>query len=144
MQIRDVMTRNAQLIDRDDTIQHAAKLMAECDCGVLPVADGDRLVGMITDRDLAIRILAEGKGPHAKVRDAMTSEVKYCFEDEDTEHVAENMADIQVRRLPVMDRNKRLVGIVSVSDLARKEPQQGTVLAGIAQPSDQHNQTAAA
>jgi CBS domain-containing protein len=75
MQIRDVMTRNAQLIDPDDTIQDAAKLMAECDCGVLPVADGDRLVGMITDRDLAIRILAEGKGPHAKVRDAMTSEV---------------------------------------------------------------------
>ena len=143
MQIRDVMTRNAQLIDPDDTIQHAAKLMGECDCGVLPVADGDRLVGMITDRDLAIRILAEGKAPHAKVRDAMTAEVKYCFEDEDTEHVAKNMADIQVRRLPVMDRNKRLVGIVSLGDLARKEPERATALAEIAEPSDQHNQPAA-
>ncbi|HZU90974.1 MAG TPA: CBS domain-containing protein [Stellaceae bacterium] len=143
MQIRDVMTRDAQLINPDDTIQRAARLMAEGDCGVLPVADGDRLVGMLTDRDLAIRGLAEGKGPYAKVRDVMTPEVKYCFEDEDTEHVAENMADLQVRRLPVMDRNKRLVGIVSLGDLARKEPHRAAVLAGIVQPSYRHNQITA-
>jgi len=144
MKIRDVMTRNVQLINPGDTIQSAARLMAECDCGVLPVADGDRLVGMITDRDIAVRGIGEGKGPHARVRDAMTAEVKYCFDDEDTGHVADNMAAIQVRRLPVMDRNKRLVGIVSLGDLARKQPDTGKVLAGIAQPSDQHNQATAA
>jgi CBS domain-containing protein len=144
MRIRDVMTRNPQVINPDDTIKHAARLMADCDCGILPVGEGDRLVGIITDRDIAIRGVGEGKGPHAKVRDAMTHEVKYCFEDEDTEHVAENMADLQVRRLPVMNRDKRLAGIVSLSDLARKEPDMGKALAGIAQPSDQHNQAVTA
>ena len=140
MQIRNVMTRNPQLINPDDTIQHAARLMAECDCGILPVSEGDHLVGMISDRDIAIRGIGNGKGPHSKVRDAMTREVKYCFEDEDAAHVAENMADLQVRRLPVMNRDKRLVGIISLSDLARKEPDIGKALAGIAQPGDQHNQ----
>jgi CBS domain-containing protein len=134
------MTRNPQLINPDDTIQHAARLMAECDCGILPVSEGDHLVGMISDRDIAIRGIGNGKGPHSKVRDAMTPEVKYCFEDEDAAHVAENMADLQVRRLPVMNRDKRLVGIISLSDLARKEPDIGKALAGIAQPGDQHNQ----
>jgi CBS domain-containing protein len=144
MQIRDVMTRNPQLINLDDTIQYAAKLMAECDCGILPVSEGDHLVGMISDRDIAIRGIGNGKGPHSKVRDAMTRDVKYCFEDEDSGHVAENMADLQVRRLPVMNRDKRLVGIISLSDLARKEPDMGKALAGIAQPGDQHNQAVTA
>ena len=144
MQIRNVMTRNPQLINPDDTIQHAARLMAECDCGILPVSEGDHLVGMISDRDIAIRGIGNGKGPHSKVRDAMTREVKYCFEDEDAGHVAENMADLQVRRLPVMNRDKRLVGIISPSDLARKEPDIGKALAGIAQPGDQHNQAVTA
>ena len=144
MQIRNVMTRNPQLINPDDTIQHAARLMAECDCGIMPVSEGDHLVGMISDRDIAIRGIGNGKGPHSKVRDAMTREVKYCFEDEDAGHVAENMADLQVRRLPVMNRDKRLVGIISLSDLARKEPDIGKALAGIAQPGDQHNQAVTA
>ncbi|MFL5268404.1 MAG: CBS domain-containing protein [Stellaceae bacterium] len=144
MQIRNVMTRNPQLINPDDTIQHAARLMAECDCGILPVSEGDHLVGMISDRDIAIRGIGNGKGPHSKVRDAMTREVKYCFEDEDAAHVAKNMADLQVRRLPVMNRDKRLVGIVSLSDLARKEPDMGKALAEIAQPGDQHNQAVTA
>jgi CBS domain-containing protein len=144
MQIRNVMTRNPQLINPDDTIQHAARLMAECDCGILPVSEGDHLIGMIGDRDIAIRGIGNGKGPHSKVRDAMTREVKYCFEDEDAAHVAKNMADLQVRRLPVMNRDKRLVGIVSLSDLARKEPDMGKALAEIAQPGDQHNQAVTA
>lgn len=142
MKIRDVMTRDAALTDPNDTIQHAARMMREGDCGILPVAEGDRLVGMVTDRDIAIRCIAEGKGPHAKVRDAMTQEVKYCFEDEDCDHVAQNMAEIQVRRLPVMNRDKRLVGIVSLTDLARKQPEMAQALHGIAKPSAQHNQTA--
>ncbi|MCK1745090.1 CBS domain-containing protein [Bradyrhizobium sp. 139] len=141
MKISKVMTRGAKLTNPDDTLQHAAKLMRDCDCGVLPVAEGDRLVGMITDRDIAVRCIAEGKGPHAKVRDAMTQEVKYCFEDEDLAHVCENMSEIQVRRLPVMDRSKRLVGIVSLSDLAHRSPITARALHGIAQPSQQHNQS---
>ncbi len=141
MKIRDVMTREAKLASPSDTLQQAAKLMKECDCGILPVAEGDRLVGMITDRDMAVRCIAEGKGPDAKVRDAMTQDVKYCFDDEDVSHVCTNMSDIQVRRLPVMDRNKRLVGIVSLSDLARQQPDAAKALQGIAKPSAQHNQS---
>ena len=141
MIIREVMTRDAKLTHPDDTLQQAARLMKDCDCGILPVADGDQLVGMITDRDIAIRCVAEGKGPNARVTEAMTQEVLYCFEDQDTQNVCQNMADIQVRRLPVMNRNKRLVGIVSLSDLARKEPNTAKALHGIARPGEQHNQS---
>ena len=141
MIIREVMTRDAKLTHPDDTLQQAARLMKDCDCGILPVADGDQLVGMITDRDIAIRCVAEGKGPNARVTEAMTQEVLYCFEYQDTQNVCQNMADIQVRRLPVMNRNKRLVGIVSLSDLARKEPNTAKALHGIARPSEQHNQS---
>jgi CBS domain-containing protein len=141
MKIRDVMTRDTMLTSPDDTLRHAAQMMTACDCGVLPVAEGDRLVGMITDRDIAVRGVAEGKGPDAKVREAMTQEVMYCFEDEEAQQAAQNMADIQVRRLPVLNRDKRLVGIVSLSDLARKEPNTAKALHGIARPSEQHNQS---
>ncbi len=144
MKISKVMKRDARLTSPNDTLQHAAKLMKDCDCGVLPVAEGDRLVGMITDRDIAVRCIAEGKGPDARVRDAMTQEVKYCFEDEDISHVCANMSEIQVRRLPVVDRSKRLVGIVSLSDLARQSPATARALHGITQPSQQHNQGFAA
>jgi CBS domain-containing protein len=142
MKIRDVMTRTAELTTPDDTLRHAAQMMKECDCGVLPVAEGDRLVGMLTDRDIAVRGIAAGKGPDAKVREAMTEEVLYCFDDEDLSHVCQNMAEIQVRRLPVMNRDKRLVGIVSLSDLAKKEANTAKALRGIARPSEQHNQAA--
>src|SRR5207302_5292065 len=94
----------------------------------------------ITDRDIALRCIAEGKGADCKVGEAMTREVMYCFDDEDTQHVCQNMAEIQVRRLPVMNRDKRLVGIVSLGDLARKEPNTAKALKGIARPSEQHNQ----
>jgi CBS domain-containing protein len=142
MKIRDVMTRTAHLTSPKDTLRHAAQMMKECDCGVLPVAEGDRLVGMLTDRDIAVRGLAEGKGPDAKVREAMTQEVMYCFDDEDIQHVCQNMAEIQVRRLPVVNRDKQLVGIVSLSDLAKKEANAAKALRGIARPSEQHNQAA--
>lgn len=142
MKIRDVMTRTAELTTPNDTLRHAAQTMKECDCGVLPVAEDDRLVGMLTDRDIAVRGIAEGKGPDAKVRDVMTQEVLYCFDDEDIHHVCQNMAEIQVRRLPVVNRDKRLVGIVSLSDLAKKEANTAKALRGIARPSEQHNQAA--
>ena len=141
MKIRDCMTRDAKLTRPDDTLQEAAQLMQQCDCGILPVADGDRLVGMLTDRDIAVRCIAQGKGPQTKVSDCMTEEVMYCFDDEDTQHVCQNMADVQLRRLPVMSRDKRLVGIVSLADLARKEPNTAKALKGIARPGGQHNQS---
>jgi CBS domain-containing protein len=136
MKISSVMSRDVQLIKPDDTIRSAAALMKKIDAGLLPVTENDKLVGMITDRDIAIRGVAEGKGPDAKVRDAMSPEVKYCFEDEDVTHVAENMAELQVRRLPVMNRDKRLVGIVSLADLAIEGslPKTAKALHGISQP----------
>src|SRR5437867_13326673 len=101
MKIGNVMSRDVQLIKPDDTIRSAAAVMKKMDAGLLPVTENDKLVGMITDRDIAIRGVAEGNGPDAKVRDAMSSEVRYCFEDEDVTHDAENMADLQVARLPL-------------------------------------------
>ena len=143
MKISGVMSRDVQLVNPDDTLRGAAALMKKIDAGLLPVAENDKLVGMLTDRDIAIRGVAEGKGPDAKVRDAMSAEVKYCFEDEDVAHVAENIAELQVRRLPVMTRDKRLVGIVSLADLATEGslPKTAKALHGISQPGGQHNQS---
>jgi CBS domain-containing protein len=121
-------------------------MMADLDAGILPVAEGDRLVGMITDRDIAIRGVGTGKGPQTQVREVMSHEVKYCFEDDDTDQVAHNMAEIQVRRLPVMSRDKRLVGIVSIGDMAILDEvgRIGQAVAGISQPGGQHSQTGGA
>jgi CBS domain-containing protein len=143
MKIVDVMSRDVQLVNSHETLRDAAILMKKIDAGILPVADGERLVGMITDRDIVVRGLAEGKGPDAEVRDAMTHEVKYCFDDEDVAEVANNMAELQVRRLPVMDREKQLVGIVSLADLATEGSLAKTARAlhGISQPGGQHNQS---
>jgi CBS domain-containing protein len=116
--------------------------MAESDVGILPVGDADRLVGMITDRDIAVRGIAGGKGPDAKVRDVMTTEVLYCFEDDEIEDVLQNMGEIQVRRLPVVSADKRLVGIVSLSDLAdTSETQAGEALCLIARQGGLHTQS---
>jgi CBS domain-containing protein len=146
MQISNIMSRDVQIIGPDQTLREAAAAMKKLDSGVLPVGEKDQLVGMITDRDIAIRGIAEGKGPDAKVRDAMSREVKYCFEDEDVDHIVENMAELQVRRLPVMNRDKRLVGIVSLGDLATEGslPKTAKALHGISQPGGPHNQARAA
>jgi CBS domain-containing protein len=121
MKVREAMTRNVRICNPQSSIRDCAKLMAEIDAGVVPVGENDRLVGMVTDRDMAIRAIALGKGPETPVRDVMSKEVRYCFEDEELDHVAKNMGDLRVRRLPVMSRDKRLVGIVSLGDLALKE-----------------------
>jgi CBS domain-containing protein len=98
---------------------------------------------MITDRDIAIRCVAKGRGPDAKIREIMSDEVKYCFADQDIEQVAQNMAQIQVRRLPVLDRDKRLVGIVSLGDIATIAGgmEAGEALSGISLPGGQHSQS---
>jgi CBS domain-containing protein len=141
--VADVMSRNVRVVGPEDTVAEIARLMAKEDTGVLPVAEDDKLVGMITDRDLAVRVLAVGKDPaQTKAREVMTKEVKYCFEDEDLDHVAENMAEQRLRRLPVVNRAKRLVGIVSVGDLASEEVPHlaGQALGGIAQEGGPHRQ----
>ncbi len=143
MRVSEAMTRDVRVASPDQSIREAARTMAEIDTGVLPVGESDRLVGMITDRDIAIRAVAEGKGPDTPVREVMTQDVKYCFEDEDTDHVARNMADQQVRRLPVVNRDKRLVGILSLGDLAVMQGAgpAGEALTGVSQPGGEHSQT---
>ena len=110
----------------------------------MPVGDNDRLVGMITDRDIAIRGIAMGKGPDARVSDVMSSDVKYCFDDEEVDEVLHNMGEFQVRRLPVLNRDKRLVGIISLGDLATNgdTADAGEALSGISKPGGEHSQTA--
>ena len=143
MNVSDVMAPDVRIARPDQTVEEAACIMAEIDAGVLPVDDNDRLIGMITQRDIAVRCVAKGKGPETKVSEVMSEEVKYCFADQEIEDVAENMANLQVRRLPVVDRNKRLVGIVSLGDLARTGggTDAGEALSGISQPGGQHSQT---
>lgn len=142
MKIRDAMTPNVRTIKPSDTIRDAARLMAEIDAGVLPVAENDRLVGMLTDRDIAVRAVAVGHSPDTQVREAMSPEIKYCFEDDDVDDVCQNMAEQQLRRLPVVDRDKNLVGIVSLADLARRADSEATgeALEGITRPGGQHTQ----
>jgi CBS domain-containing protein len=139
MKVAEMMTRGVRTARPDDTIIGAAKLMAQCDCGALPVEDQDRLVGMITDRDIVVRALAQGRAD-ARIADVMSKDIKYCFEDEEVDAVAHNMADIQMRRLPVVDRNKRLVGILSLGDIARTEQWQvsASALHGISETSSNH------
>jgi CBS domain-containing protein len=144
MRVSEAMTRDVRIASPDYTVQQAARLMSELDAGVLPISENDRLVGMLTDRDIAIRGIAQGKGPDARVREVMTSEVRYCFDDQDLDEVTRNMGDIQVRRLPVVDRDKRLVGILSLGDIAlgHSEARAGDALGGISRPGGEHCQTA--
>jgi CBS domain-containing protein len=142
MKVSEAMTRDVRVANPEETVQQAARMMADLDAGALPVGDNDHLVGMITDRDIAIRGVAKGKGPKAKVKDVMTQDVKYCFEDQDVEEVTNNMGDIQVRRLPVVNREKRLVGILSLGDIAsRRQQAAAEALSGISRQGGAHSQT---
>lgn len=138
MQVREAMTRDVKLVSPDQSIREVAGLMAECDLGSVPVGENGRLVGMVTDRDIAIRGVAEGKSADTQVREVMSEEVKYCFEDDDLDSVAVNMGDIQLHRLVVLDHDKQLVGIVSLADLANRHGLRpvGQAMCGIARPSN--------
>ncbi|HJV62529.1 MAG TPA: CBS domain-containing protein [Albitalea sp.] len=144
MKVRDVMTGDVCLCNPDRSIRDAARMMADQDIGALPVGEGDRLVGMVTDRDIAVRAVANGLGPDTRIRDVMSQEVLYCFEDEDLEDAAHNMGGVKVRRLPVLNRDKRLVGIIAISDLARREDAKrlGQAMADISAPGGAHSQAA--
>lgn len=116
------MTRYVRLTTPQQTIRQAAQVMAELDAGAVPVSEGDRVVGIITDRDIAIRAVAAGRPPETPIREVMTGEVDCCFEDDDVRDVLRNMGEIQVRRLVVVNHDKRLVGIVSIGDIAVRRP----------------------
>lgn len=119
MQLREVMTRNVDVIHPEAPVREAAEMMRAADVGPIPVCDGERLVGMLTDRDIAIRAVALGRDPSTThVRDVMTPEISFCFEDQDVDQAMQMMAERQIRRLPVLDANKRLVGIFSIGDIA--------------------------
>jgi CBS domain-containing protein len=144
MKVSEIMTRDVRVASPNETLQQAAKLMASLDAGVLPVGENDRLIGMITDRDIAIRGIGEGRSPDTAVREVMTEDVKFCFEDQEIEDVARTMGDIQVRRLPVLNRQKRLVGILSLGDVALSNKGAATAeaLNKISRPGGAHTQTA--
>ena len=117
-QLKDLMTRDVKVVSPEMTIGEAAREMREGDFGMTPVGENDRMIGTISDRDITIRAVAEGKGSDTKVRDVMSAGVSWAFEDDSVEQAAKTMSERQVRRLPVVDRNKRLVGIVALGDFA--------------------------
>ncbi len=125
MQVREVMTPEVDLINPSTTLIEAARLMRDDDVGALPIGSNDRLVGMLTDRDLVIRGLAQGKdGQTATASEVMSEGILYCFDDQEVEDAATVMRDHQVRRLAVVNRDKRLVGMVSLGDISTKGPSQ--------------------
>jgi len=139
MQLKDIMTSQVEVVQPETTLQIAAQKMLQFDVGPLPVCEGEHLVGMITDRDITTRAVAEGCDPKTTpVRQAMTPDILYCFEDQDVEDAAKIMERHQIRRLPILNREKRLVGIVSLGDLALNTADQqrvGEVLEQVSEPT---------
>ena len=142
MKVSEVMTREVQTVRPDQPVQEAASFMLSADAGSIPVTDGERLIGMITDRDIAVRGIAKGYGPETPVRELMTDDLVIARIDDDVEEVASRMSQAQVRRLPVIDQDERLCGIVSLGDLSRETDDDCAVeaLEGVSQPGGQHQQ----
>ena len=136
--LNEVMTRDPEVIRPDASIQEAARKMKDLNVGSVPVCDGDRLMGMVTDRDITLRAVAEGRDPKmTRVNETMTKGVIYCFEDQTLKDAADLMAEKQIRRLPVLSREKRLVGIISLGDVSIEGNDQtsGNTLQDISRPS---------
>ena len=142
MKISEVMTRDVQTIRPDQSAQDAARFMLKADAGSIPVTEGERLIGMITDRDIAVRGVAKGYGPETLVRELMTDDIICARSDDNVEDVASKMSEAQVRRLPVIDDQERLCGIVSLGDLSREADTDSAAeaLEGVSQPGGQHRQ----
>ncbi|MES2138032.1 MAG: CBS domain-containing protein [Pseudomonadota bacterium] len=142
MKVSEVMTREVQTVRPDQPVQEAASFMLSSDAGSIPVAEGDRLIGMITDRDIAVRGIAKGYGPETLVRELMTNDIVCARIDDDVEDAATRMSEAQVRRLPVIDEQERLCGIVSLGDLSRQtdDDTAAEALEGVSQPGGQHQQ----
>lgn len=120
MNAKDCMSTNCQYVPKNTTLKRAAEIMRDEDIGFLPVIENDRMIGMVTDRDIVVRCIAEGCDPETEVvANAMSNATLYCFEDQSIEAVAKNMGEVQVRRLPVVNRGKRLVGVISLGDISQ-------------------------
>jgi len=142
MKVSEVMTRNVQTVRPDQRVQDAASFMLNADAGSIPVTQDDRLIGMITDRDIAVRGIAKGYGPDTPVRELMTDDLVIVHIDDSIEDAASKMSDAQVRRLPVVDEQERLCGIVSLGDLSREADNDCATeaLEGVSQPGGEHRQ----
>ena len=142
MKVSEVMTRDVQTVRADQPVQEAASFMLSSDAGSIPVMDGERLIGMITDRDIAVRGVAKGHGPDTPVGDLMTGDLVVVRFDDDIEDVATRMSDAQVRRLPVIDQDEKLCGIVSLGDLSRETDDQSAnqALEGVSEDGGHHQQ----
>ncbi|OMG59803.1 MULTISPECIES: CBS domain-containing protein [Brevundimonas] len=136
MKIRDVMSKDVQVARPEDTLQNVAGRMAAGDFGFIPVADGDRLIGALTDRDIVVRAVASGAGPEARVLDVLSRDALVVRADDDLKVALDLMSSRQIRRLPVVDRDGRLVGVVSLGDLSTrvKERYAGEALEEISRP----------
>jgi CBS domain-containing protein len=135
--IREVMTRDVEVINPTDTLRDAAEKMRSLNVGPLPVCDGQRVLGMITDRDIVVRAIAIGKDPASTpVSEAMSSGIEYCLEDDDVDTVLDRMKEHQLRRFIVVDQDKKLVGIVAIGDLSQEvsDAKVGEALGGISEP----------
>ncbi len=143
MQIKDVMTPQCDWIAPDASLVQAAKIMKDQDIGFIPVGENDKLIGAVTDRDIVTRAVSAGANPSSQVRDIMTPQIKYCFEDQTVDEICQNMSDIKVRRLPVVNRDKRLVGVVSLGDLSQGKAQpSGEALQNITEENKRSSQAA--
>jgi CBS domain-containing protein len=142
MKISEVMTSEVQTVSGDQTAREAASFMLRAEAGSIPVCEGDRVIGIITDRDIAVRGVAEGRGPDTPVRELMSDGIICAHEDDDVQEVARRMSAEQVRRLPVLDADDRLCGIVSLGDLARETDGEAShqALEGVSQPGGAHQQ----
>ena len=143
MKVSEVMTRDVKTVRPDQTAREAAGFMLSEDAGSMPVSDGDRLMGMITDRDIAVRGVAKGYGPDTPVSELMSGDVICAREDDDIEDVAAKMSSAQVRRMPIVDSNERICGIVSLGDLSREADNESAdrALEGVSSPGDNHQQS---
>jgi CBS domain-containing protein len=142
MKVSEVMTREVATVSPDQTAREAASFMLNADAGSIPVTQGDRLIGMITDRDIAVRGVAKGNGPDTPVRDLMSNDVICARMDDDVQDVANRMSEAQIRRLPVIDDQQMLCGIVSLGDLSREADEDCAqeALQGVSQPGGEHRQ----
>ena len=140
MKIAQLMAKDVLVARPEDTIRTVAEQMSRVDIGALPVCDGRRLLGMITDRDIVVRAVAFGRGPDTTCGAIMSRDIKYCFEDDDVDEVCQRMGEEQIRRIPVLDRHRQLVGIVSLGDLATdgRPRSAGRALEKISQPTRSH------
>jgi CBS domain-containing protein len=144
MKIAEVMTPNPQVVTPEQPIQEAARQMLDADTGAIPITEGDRLIGMVTDRDIAVRAVAEGRGPDTPVREVMSEKPLFAWDDQDVDEVAMQMSDAQVRRMPILSRQgETLVGMVSIGDLVQSNQGEaaGVAVAGVTEPGGEHNQS---